>query len=406
MPHFPEILIDMTTTYDADRLSTPTPPENELDLRRIARVLWRSRLLILLIALTGGGLGLAISISSAYYLSQGLFLTPKLTLGEYKQYEVALGNEPRLHQFIEQRGLKGTETAALLQRLVDVPGAMAEAVRPVFSVTGRDAKTYDIRTEQSGDLVGIQLTLRRKENTPPVPITVLAEYLRGTAIRIDLKDAVLDECLKHQSTEQELRNAQIHAEFEVKQEQRRVRDLRALIEQTPGATTIDSRQVVTLEKGAERYLSPTAQLVAAEVAISELGIESARRERQRVAAALRKSHYCGARDLLEEPITGEEFLARLPDLARKVFAGSDLSSDVVEFTANEIEIERLKWVNKYVEKMRFVVAPDGAEKLVRKPGRLTGILGGGALGTVVAILLVLLRAWWRDNREVIVAGDS
>src|SRR5688572_6803114 len=133
----------------ADQEPAPRPPRpiftgDEIDLRQITRALWRYRIPILLTTLLGTLVGGAASLLSTKYVSQGLFLIPDLTLLEYKQYEVLIDNEPRLLQFIEESGLKGTHTARVLERLVDKRELLAEAVRPVFTVTSKDLRLFDI----------------------------------------------------------------------------------------------------------------------------------------------------------------------------------------------------------------------------------------------------------------------
>lgn len=394
---------DSSTPAQADL--HPVYTDDEIDLRQLARALWRYRWVVVLLGFLGGLAGLGASLLSTRYVAEGLFLTPSMTMSSYKQYEVALANQERMARFLELNQLGGTQSAELLHGLVEVPGAMSDAIRPAFALTGREAKAYDIKIEDSG-VLGFRLELARKQRSEESPIRWLASYVRHTMIEVDLRDVMLNQCLAFRSREQVLRNEQIQSDFKVSQAQDRAERLRQLIARIPGAGQIDNRQVISLEGGGARYLSPTAQLVAVEVEISEAAIEDTRRARERIVAALKKDYYCQARELQKEALIGQEFLKRLEGIQERVFAEQDMSHDVVEQAANEVALQRQTWQDNYLERSRFVVSPDGGEQKRRKPGLAVGGLLGGILGGFFGLILAFALAWWHDNRDVVLAADE
>lgn len=193
---------------------SPVYTDDEIDLRQLARALWRYRWVVVALGLIGALGGVGVSLLSTKYVAEGLFLAPSLKVASFKQYEIALGNEERLQKFIELSNLRGTQSEELLQRLVEKPWAMSEAVRPAFALTGREAKAYDIKVEDT-DLLGIQLLLERERLSDESPIQRLADYVRHTMIEVDLRESMLSQCLNYQSREQELRNEQIQSDFSV-----------------------------------------------------------------------------------------------------------------------------------------------------------------------------------------------
>jgi len=381
---------------------------DELDLRQLVRALWRYRWIVVVLSLVSGLAGVTLSVLSEHYRSEGLFLTPaKMELGSLKRYEAAWNNPVRLQEFIDLNQLSGTQTEKLLRQLADSPGLLAEAVQPVFSLTGRDVRTYDLRTTQgAGELIGVRLSLSRQEVTPETPLQSLAEYLRHTMIQVDLEGAALQQCLLFQTRDQELRNAQLQSDFDVSQLQARAERLRELITRIPGAAAVDLRQVSSLEGGGERYLSPATQLVAVEIGITEAELASRQRARDLVSAGLFRTYYCKARELMAVPRTGRQLLDALQALQGDVFKGQDMSIDIVEQTANQLAIELAGWRNNYLEQVRFVVPPEGTEQRKRKPGLISGALFGGILGGGIGVLIALGLAWWHDNREGVLSADE
>ena len=388
--------------------SPASPPivDDGIELEHLVRAIWRYRRAVLALGLLGGLIGLAVSLFTARYVADGLFLTPGLDMASYKRYEVALGNGERMRRFLELNQLESSQTAEVFHRIETVPGALAKAVRPAFTLTERDAKSYDVKGDGPGQLLGIQISVERKKQTAESPVQHFAEYLRHTMIELDLQESLMSQCLASQSRELELRNEQISGDFSLQQARMRAEHLRDIMKRVPDASRVDARQVVAIDAGRERFLSPTAQLVAVEVEIANAQLADQQRERERTATRLRKSFYCQARNLQQESGIGQELLGRLGTLQSAVFEGEDLASDIVEQVRNEIELTIQGWVNRYMQLSRFVVPPDGGEKLERKPGRGLGLVMGGVLGTFLGMLVAMMLAWWRDHRAEVFAAED
>lgn len=392
----------MTDDPHKAHAASPVYSEGEIDLRQLARALWVYRVLIAAMATIGLLASLAAVILTTRTVSQTLFLTPDLSLKDYKQYESVLDNEHRVRQFISAAGLQGTYSEQRLLKLFKSSGGIWTAMQPVFSLTGRDEKAFDIKTDEVSGLVGFQLTMPRGKPEDKPPILGLAEYLRSTIVEVDLQSVALEECAKFQIREQELRNEQIRADFKTRQQQERADSIRALIAANPGSGALDNRQVVSLKDGGEKFLSPMAQLMAAEIDIADMRVETHKRLRDRTAAEIKKAYYCRAKKMLRQPRLGQGYLAQLKSIGADVLKDFDSNADVVEQTVNELEIQRQDWEDKYLERARFVASTNGVEKDVRITGIGTALALGGLAGLLLGALLALLIAWWHDNRDAVV----
>jgi LPS O-antigen subunit length determinant protein (WzzB/FepE family) len=377
----------------------------EIDLRQLAHVVWRHRITIVLMSVLGALLAAGAHLLLAQYESRGLFLTPGVAVDAHKRYEAALDNRSRLEQFLDLSGNADSPAADVIRKVME-SGTFSEAARPVFAFTEKDAKAFGVKVEDANKLVGMELSLRRKTPEGVAPVQVLAEYVRDAMIKVDLEDFVLDQCLANEIRDRELRNEHIRNEFEIAQERLRAENLRRIMAATPGAQNIENRQVVSLENGGERFLSPAAQLVAAEITISDLALEEQERGRQRVSAQLRKEYYCRANAALAAPITGRKLLDELDKIRAEVFATRDMTSDVVEETENALAIQSQKWRNQYLHGMRFVNSPEAGEVMVRRAGMPLVVVLGAVLGFLFGVLLAIVFAWWRDNREAVLARDD
>lgn len=374
--------------------------DDEIDLRQLVKTLWRQKNLIVGTGVLGAILGVGASLISTKYVTDGLFMTPGVSAANYKRFEVVFSNGPRLQQYLRSTNQVSTPYGAMLYELADNQDALRDTLKPEFAFTDKDQKTFGVKVtenDEPGAMIGVRIQFRHKEPTNGPPVALLAEYVRDTLIRVNFEGTMLARCADFRTREQELRNAQLTNDFAITQEERRVATLRDIIARNPEAAVSDNRQIVSLEKGSERFLSPAAQLVAAEIQIADMKLAEVRRERERVASALKRDYYCQAQQALQQPTTGPAFLEGLANIQTAIFQDQDKSVDIVEQTWNELDVERANWTNTYLRAMRFVASPDGTEIKERKPGMALGLVLGGLLGGMLGIFGALVRAWWKRD---------
>lgn len=377
--------------------------QDEIDLRQLVRTLWQYRMLILGIALLGVLLGVLASLRSAAYKSESLFLTPGVSASNFKRYEAVLSNGPRLGQFLTMNGNSGSQDSKWIQELVDNPGAINTALKPEFAFTDTDQKIFGVKVSEDdpGAMIGIRIQYSHSDSPSGEPVELLAEYVRDTIIRVNMESTLLAGCTTHRSRAQELRNQQLQSEFDIRQQESRASTLRTLIARQPETNGADIRQLVSLDKGGERYLSPAAQLIAVEILIADMKLAEAGRERERIASALKGDYYCQAQQAMTGQITGRQILSQLSGIQLAVFQNQDKSTDIIEQTWNEIDIQRQNWNTNYLSNMRFVAPPQGSETKQRKTGLALGAILGGVLGGMLGLMLALILGWWRgEHNEV------
>lgn len=376
--------------------------DDEIDLRELVGVMIWQRFLIGVIAAAGVVLGALVSFMSTEYVSEGLFLTPEVSVNNYKRYESAFSSAARLQQFLNAAGQSETVEGRLLLDLSQEAGAIRTAVTPEFAFTDKDQKVFGVKVagDEFGAMIGVRLRYEHPQPARGTPVVLLSEYLRDTFIRVDMESIMLEKCSVFRAREQELRNAQISNNFVIAQEEKRVETLREIIARSPAASTLDNRQIVSLEKGSERFLSATAQLVAAEIYIADLKLNEMQNKRERVANAIKRDYYCQAQQMLQKQAVGRAFLDELKRVQVAAFENHDRSFDIIEKTWNELDVEREEWANVYLQRMRFVASPEGDEVKRRKPGLALGIVLGGMLGGMLGVMAALARAWWRGGFDV------
>lgn len=378
--------------------SPSSHPDSDIDLRQLISVFLRHKGIILALIIAGTAIGLGVSVLSAKYVSEGLFLTPSVSVADYKRLETAFLSRARLQQFLQISNKNTTPEGALFAELLHDPTALSNVLAPEFALTSKDQKMFGVNVaeqDDTGKMVGVRIRFTHKTPTEGAGVTLLSEYVRDTVIRVKFEDDMLARCAEYRTREQELRNEQLADEFSIAQEEKRLATLRAIVARTPATAPTDNRPFLSLEKGSERFLSPAAQLVAAEVKIADLKLAEAQRVRLRVESALKRDYYCRASQALKEPTTGRAFLESLKNIQATSFQHHDKNTGVVEQTWNELDVERARWTNTYLSGMRFVASPKGTEFRQRRPG----LVLGGILGGMAGFMVALVRAWWRSSRD-------
>lgn len=375
--------------------------DDEIDLRQLVGTLWQQKELIAAVGVLGAALGVGGSLTSTKYVTEGLLLTPSVSITSYKSYETVLSSGARLEEFLRLAGQADSVDGQRLHKLAKKPTGLQEAIQPEFALTDKDQKAFGIKADGDAQnaLVGLRIRYADKDPSNGTPLPLLAEYVRDSVIKIDLAGTTLNNCNAYAMRAQELRNQQIQNEFIIHQEEKRIAGLRDIITRHPDAGAAESRQIVSLGNGTERFLSPTAQLVAAEIHVADLKLADAQRERDRIASELKHKYYCDAEAALKQAISGRKLLAELQNLQTAAFQGTERTTDIVEQTWNELELERGRWNNTYLSAMRFVAPPEGTEVRERKPGLALGVALGGILGGMLGVMGALVRAWWRGSRE-------
>lgn len=377
------------------------PEADEIDLLQLIHTLWLQRKVIVQFALACALIGVLIGQLSTKYVSEGVLQTGQINASNYKRYESVLLTGSNLAKFLERNKQANKDTAELLDGLSLSAARLKDAIKPEFAFTDKDQKSLGVKSSASdgGAMIGLRLSFEHSEPTLGAPVLLLGDYVRDTLLRVDLEGSINSECLSNQTVAQSLRIAQIKDEFSTKQELARAKTLRGL-----NGKGGEVRQLVSLDKGGERFLSPQAQLNAVEITISELQLAQINRERDLKSSALRQAYYCETVKVLQKPGNTDVVLEEMKAIQDVVFKDQDKTVPIIEQTGSELNLQRLGWENTYLRGMRFVSSPEGSEVKSRKPGRATGLILGALLGSLLGIVFVFGRQCWQANKAEITAA--
>jgi len=396
----------------------PKPDNDEIDLASLVQPLWIERKMIILIGVIGALLGLLASQQTTKYVSEDVLITSgvqtnvlggisndgkvnKISGSNYKYFEEFLGNGLNLATFLDVNSQVDPKSAKVLSALSLSNEGLKKAIRPEFSITDKDKKAFGVTSnnEESGTIIGFRLKVETSESSNGMPLVLLGDYVKDSLLRLELENAINAQCLQNRSVVGSLRIAQIKDEFQTNLELSRAKTLRGL-----SGRGDEVRQLLSIDKGGERFLSPQAQLNAVEIKLSELKLAQVTRERELQQSALRQAYYCEAVNSLLKPVQASAHLEAFQQIQEAVFKDQDKLNPIVDQTLTEINFQRDMWSNNYLRSIRFISPPELSESKVRGLPLGAGLALGALLGGLIAVFFVLMRNGWKSHQAEITAA--
>jgi len=247
-----------------------------------------------------------------------------IELTAYKRVAASYDSAAQLGAYLQVAGLTDRPGAARLLVQAEHQDFWSRAAVPVLPFSRRDQKEFgDIKDASATTMLGLELTADAR--TEPVAldmVQLLAGYFINAVIRERIRAWILAGKVDAQSLEKGVRADILRAELDIELYNRRAEDMKAILARYPDAARMDSRQVVSVNpsEGGERYLSPLAQLVGAESAISQRRELIRRWERELKQKTILTNFYTKADAMVDREIEVTRLLSELQSLAKGTFA--------------------------------------------------------------------------------------
>lgn len=322
-----------------------------------------------------------------------------IELASYKRVSATYNSAAQLGAYLDAAGLSSSPGAVRLLAQAASPSFWEKVAAPVLPFSRRDQKEFgDIKDASATNLLGLELTAdARTESVAQDMVNLLAGYYINAVVRERMRAWTLAGKVDAQSQEKGVRADILRAELDIELFGRRADDMKAILARYPDAARMDSRQVVSVNpaEGGERYLSPIAQLVGAESAISQRREMIRRWQRELQQKTFLARFYVDADALLDREVDVTRLLAELRALAASTFGHKD--------SAQEWNQEAALRVNGALDNFEVMRSQFGVRNGIRisgvagrNPIRLAGI--GMAVGIVLLGMLAFLRAAIQTKR--------
>jgi hypothetical protein len=325
-----------------------------------------------------------------------------IELSAYKRVAASYDSADQLRAYVEAVGRRENPAAARLLRQVEAPGFWEKAAVPVLPFSRRDQKEFgDIKDASATAMLGLELTTdARTEATAQDMVMILAAYYTNAVLRERMRAWILAGKVDALSQLKVIQADILRAELDIDLYGRRADDMKGILARNPDAARMDARQVVSVNpaEGGERYLSPLAQLVGAESAISQRRELIRRWQREHKQKEVLAQFFREAEAELDRETDVSKLLSALRVLSAKTFAHPD--------SAQEWSREAALRVNGALDNFEVMRSQFGVRNGVRvgavssrDPLRL------GVLGAAAGVLLFAGLAFVRGTLRAILSED-
>jgi len=306
---------------------------------------WQALALVAVLAAAGAAVGIAFPKWSA----EGLLETPGVvipfeaprenpdsvrpepktkyvTLAEYRKVAAAYSSQAALREFLAASGKRGPAVDRLVLQ-AQQPGFWDAVATPVLPFSRRDAREYgDLKDAASDSLVGIDLATNAR--TPEVASemnSIMGSHFANALIRERIHTWILKNRGDAPARQKALLAEVVEGQMKIEATNRRIQDLKAILVRYPDAVKLDSRQVIAITE--DRFLSPLAQLVAAESSIAQRKETIARKEREALQFDLLARYFAQAEEKLQSTPLVAELIPALAGSTSSKFEGVDPAED-------------------------------------------------------------------------------
>lgn len=318
-----------------------------------------------------------------------------MSIPDYRRVRALIASPANFTSFAQRANVDEAMEQRLRTHLA-TEKALAELIAPIYTQTRietRDVGESKLDRSEPG-VSALHLSFAAAEpKTSVAGIKLLAAYVQDTLLR----DSILTQLIRQAAIAHSIRlsaNAEsLDRRFAIAQIEATLRDLRRIVQQYPSSARLEGRQVVSVEGEGGRYLSPIAQIVAAESRLSE-----ARRELDRLARLTRQADAALRFFQAAEPIATNRMLPSVvicDELIKLVHVHLD-APEAKDDAAQARLLELLTWLSDlrsiHVDQVRLLAEPSMPEQ----PQPPTAVQLGFA-GALVGLFLSLAAGVFRPR---------
>jgi hypothetical protein len=258
-------------------------------------------------------------------------------------------------------------------------------IEPLPRLSKADAKDFAGDAGKAGDPSLLGYKIAAQAATPEEAqkrTALLADYVMDSTLRDTLKTKLLQALIKHQTLSNTIAAEHANLTYNASLLQKRLEHFQRISLAYPSASKSETRQVISLEKGGEKYMPLQAQMAALETEIFDIK-ESITRSTRRLQQSRAEGEMLAAQNKMAvESTSGRELILALVADSEARLAAAVEEYDKLTFLAAVNENAEIKAKN--LDTPRFIVEPELPTKPTISPAKV--ILGFAFLGLLFALL--------------------
>lgn len=335
------------------------------------------------------------------------WMQKNVSIPDYKKYSSQFTNPSLLRRFIEQYSGNEKNKSELIELKKQVKNRIRTSsdidqwLEPVYAYSKKDlANLGQIAKDIRNFVVGIQVTGEAfNPESAGLLVSILGDFIEDCMIYGKMTEYIGEQLNQCRSQGRFYDNLVIKDQFKLKQLQAKRDQVKELLTRYPQSSSINNRELVSLELGGHRYLSPITQLVGIESHIADLKENIAHNRRNQQLMDLKVIYYTQAKKLLEKERFGGVLLERCIEFKNTFTTASNYPDDVKQQVMNELEMD-IESFQGLKRDMQFVARPSMSDKAVKPKKALIAIIAF-ILGLIIFVFLAFLSEWWHTNKKKI-----
>ncbi|MCX7901185.1 MAG: hypothetical protein N2483_02625 [Burkholderiaceae bacterium] len=318
---------------------------------------------------------------------------PAMRIPDYRRALSSFASATRFTLFAQHRGIDDHVRRHILVHFQD-GRRLAALFNPVYSQTRQDIREVgETKLDRAEPLV-YALRISFNAATPAAAVagvTALAEYVQDSLLRDAVQTHVITQAAVARSIKQSADFQSLERRFAIAQLEASVHDLHKLLRRYPTSARFEARQLVSVEGGGEKFLSPVAQIIGAESRLSEVRRELERLERLSHQADAILRFIAAAEPLaMRQDLPARQILEQLIERLRADLAGNEGKDEAIRAGLLALLTLFTDLRSIHVDQIRLLADPSLPDR-PEPPTRLQIGATGALLGLFIALLLQVAR---------------
>jgi hypothetical protein len=425
----------------ADPTSPEGPYDDEIDLRLIFAILWRQRKLIVLGTL--GSTLLAVGVSfliPKVYRSEGFFQlgnplykftkdtnanqfgsifnnptedTNKsdsdktkpigISIPMYKSSSSQFFNPNKLYiKAGQDKSFNGEDLAKLRDDLKSTAD-IGKWIKPVYAFAKEDTREFaQLPKDELNSVLGLNISYEEYSTEKAAAhVSFFGNYVRDCLMHFTLYNYIMDGFNNTTSATSKIENQIIEAQFQLQQSSKKREDIKTILSDYPDTAKMETRQVVSVQEGGSRFLSPVTQLVGIESTLADLRRAHAQLERDREKLSVRAEFFSRSfNDIEKAGENGDSLFMLLKSIKDEVFINKDLGRDEIKEVFNNLSVDLQGFDFTLNQNTRFISGPTVPTVHI-KPRKSIIIVVTFTASLFFFLISAFVVEWWKINKNVI-----
>ena len=370
-------------------------------------------IVLLIAAATGAGVGALLGYGPMLrYKSEGV-LNMDMGTSEYKRFTELANDASSARQFLAAfppPQMHNAGVDALMKAVVK--GEWHKALPKVSKADAKEIPDAVLQMERDGEkekekekaqgkngvkglkdntvYFGLRLTHTASDRLEAAEMTTwLGGYFKEVATREAVREQVSRWAAENRQFSDRALEQKLKYEFDIEQAKNRALALKKIVAQYPETTVRESRQVIDVRKDNEKFMSPLAQLVAAESELIEIGEKTKKLDREIEQQAFAGGLLKEAELALKQSRSGTESVGKLAaviaDFSKKVKTDAErekllaLAADLSQISA------------RFISQAQFIAQPSVPSRPERPSPLMYTVLMGFLFASFAALYV------WRNT---------